>query len=100
MPGAIVGHEADVNLTNYIFLARRSRNQKDKNRFSYVIFTTETQNPQSKISKFEFRSSNFSNFAPSRASAVNSLPDQSTTMVYTHVLNRGGRGVNSPADRL
>ena len=25
--------------------------------------------------------------------------DVSTTM-YTHVLNRGGRGVNSPADRL
>ena len=24
----------------------------------------------------------------------------STTMVYTHVLNRGGRGVNSPTDRL
>ncbi len=26
--------------------------------------------------------------------------DVSTTMVYTHVLNRGGRGVWSPADRL
>ena len=26
--------------------------------------------------------------------------DVSTTMVYTHVLNRGGRGVYSPADRL
>ncbi len=26
--------------------------------------------------------------------------DVSTTMVYTHVLNRGGRGVNSPADLL
>jgi site-specific recombinase XerD len=24
----------------------------------------------------------------------------STTMIYTHVLNRGGRGVRSPADRL
>jgi len=24
----------------------------------------------------------------------------STTMIYTHVLNRGGRGVESPADRL
>jgi hypothetical protein len=23
-----------------------------------------------------------------------------STMIYTHVLNRGGRGVNSPADRL
>jgi len=23
-----------------------------------------------------------------------------TTMVYTHVLNRGGRGVRSPADAL
>jgi integron integrase len=26
--------------------------------------------------------------------------DVGTTMIYTHVLNRGGRGVNSPADRL
>ena len=26
--------------------------------------------------------------------------DLSTTMVYTHVLNRGGRGVSSPLDRL
>ena len=23
-----------------------------------------------------------------------------TKMIYTHVLNRGGRGVSSPADRL
>jgi site-specific recombinase XerD len=26
--------------------------------------------------------------------------DVSTTMIYTHVLNRGGLGVVSPADRL
>jgi integrase-like protein len=26
--------------------------------------------------------------------------DVSTTMIYTHVLNRGGRAVRSPADRL
>ncbi len=26
--------------------------------------------------------------------------DVSTTLLYTHVLNRGGRGVCSPADRL
>ena len=26
--------------------------------------------------------------------------DVSTTMVYTHVLNRGGKGVLSPADKL
>lgn len=26
--------------------------------------------------------------------------DVSTTMIYTHVLNRGGRGVQSPADNL
>jgi site-specific recombinase XerD len=26
--------------------------------------------------------------------------DVRTTMVYTHVLNRGGRGVRSPADGL
>jgi site-specific recombinase XerD len=26
--------------------------------------------------------------------------DVSTTMIYTYVLNRGGRGVQSPADSL
>jgi hypothetical protein len=26
--------------------------------------------------------------------------DVSTTMIYTHVLNRGGRGVTSPLDQL
>ena len=26
--------------------------------------------------------------------------DVSTTMIYTHVLNRGGKGVRSPADEL
>jgi len=26
--------------------------------------------------------------------------DVKTTMIYTHVLNTGGRGVHSPADRL
>ena len=26
--------------------------------------------------------------------------DVKTTMIYTHVLNRGGRGVQSPLDRL
>ena len=26
--------------------------------------------------------------------------DVRTTMIYTHVLNRGGRGVRSPADAL
>jgi len=26
--------------------------------------------------------------------------DVSTTMIYTHVLNRGGRGVVSPIDRM
>jgi site-specific recombinase XerD len=26
--------------------------------------------------------------------------DVNTTMIYTHVLNRGGRGVTSPSDRL
>jgi site-specific recombinase XerD len=26
--------------------------------------------------------------------------DVSTTMIYTHVLNKGGRGVTSPLDRL
>ncbi|MGH9888019.1 MAG: integron integrase, partial [bacterium] len=26
--------------------------------------------------------------------------DVSTTMIYTHVLNKGGLGVRSPADRL
>ena len=26
--------------------------------------------------------------------------DVKTTMIYTHVLNKGGKGVESPADRL
>jgi len=26
--------------------------------------------------------------------------DVKTTMIYTHVLNRGGKGVRSPADSL
>ena len=26
--------------------------------------------------------------------------DVSTTMIYTHVLNKGGKGVRSPLDRL
>ncbi|TAJ97874.1 hypothetical protein EPO44_12150 [bacterium] len=26
--------------------------------------------------------------------------DVSTTMIYTHILNRGGKGVHSPADQL
>ena len=26
--------------------------------------------------------------------------DVATTMIYTHVLNKGGRGVQSPADRI
>jgi site-specific recombinase XerD len=26
--------------------------------------------------------------------------DVSTTMIYTHVMNRGARGVKSPLDRL
>ncbi len=26
--------------------------------------------------------------------------DVSTTMIYTHVLNRGGRGIVSPLDRV
>jgi site-specific recombinase XerD len=26
--------------------------------------------------------------------------DVKTTMIYTHVLNRGGRGVASPLDRI
>jgi site-specific recombinase XerD len=26
--------------------------------------------------------------------------DVSTTMIYTHVLNKGGRGVKSPLDRM
>ncbi len=26
--------------------------------------------------------------------------DRITTMIYTHVLNRGGKGVQSPSDQL
>ena len=40
---------------------------------------------------------------PSRMRTAQELlghTDVSTAMIYTHVLNRGGRGVRSPADRL
>jgi hypothetical protein len=35
-----------------------------------------------------------------RAKRPHRLPVVSTTMIYIHVLNRGGKGVFSPADRL
>jgi len=31
---------------------------------------------------------------------LSTFPAVSTTMVYTHVLNKGGRGVKSPLDGL
>ena len=36
----------------------------------------------------------------SHCAGASSHKDVQTTMVYTHVLNRGGRGVDSPLDRL
>ena len=36
----------------------------------------------------------------SAATPCNDATDSKTTMIYTHVLNRGGHGVCSPADRL
>ena len=39
--------------------------------------------------------------APSRFRVwVAQVSKSGTTMIYIHVLNRGGQGVNSPADRL
>lgn len=41
-----------------------------------------------------------------RASAIRTVQellgheDVQTTMIYTHVLNRGGRGATSPLDRI
>jgi len=42
-------------------------------------------------------------FSEAAIRTVQELPghkDVHTTMIYTHVLNRGSRGVRSPADRL
>jgi hypothetical protein len=50
MAGAIVPHETDVNLTNLDFSSVRSRNKREKNRFSDVIFITETQSPHGSTS--------------------------------------------------
>jgi hypothetical protein len=36
----------------------------------------------------------------SHVSGCSGTPDGRPTMIYTHVLNRGGRGVRSPLDRL
>ncbi len=37
-------------------------------------------------------------FVPSRSSSATAACE--TTMIYTHVLNRGGFGVTSPLDRI
>lgn len=37
---------------------------------------------------------------PNKKIAIIGHKDVKTTMIYTHVLNRGGQGVRSPADML
>ena len=39
-------------------------------------------------------------FTPKTVKELLSHSDVKTTMIYTHVLNRGGQGVRSPADGL
>ncbi len=39
-------------------------------------------------------------FTPKAVQVLLGHSEVKTTLVYTHVLNRGGKGVHSPADRL
>jgi hypothetical protein len=55
------------------------------------------RNPSRKILEDRLGKAIRENEAQELSHGVN---DVSTTMIYTHVLNRGGKGVFSPADRM
>src|SRR4030095_16376966 len=58
---------------------------------------SDRRNPSRKILEDRLGKAIRENEAQELSHGVN---DVSTTMIYTNVWNRGGRGVNSPADRL
>src|SRR5213594_1445934 len=58
---------------------------------------SDRRNPSRKILEDRLGKAIRENEAQELSHGVN---DVSATMIYTHVLNRGGRGVQSPADKL
>jgi hypothetical protein len=55
--------------------------------------------PASRITKIPFITGE-EHMSDAKAPKLLGHEDVSTTMIYTHVLNKGGKGVSSPLDRI